>query len=135
VSSDKFLFQWHWKLKVYSVIDERRADESIRAKALAGDQQSAFIPIFLDCPDFTTDQRFDTTEDALRDALRFIEITASIGAVTLTSYSECQATPSMLTWATVPRYNNGGACVHRSLPLFCAPHLRVFVQGFQHPAA
>ena len=111
VSSDKFLFQWQWKLKVYSVIDERRADESIRAKALAGDQQSAFIPIFLDCPDFTTDQRFDTTEDALRDALRFIEITASIGAVTLTSYSECQATPNMLTWASVPRYNNGGMCV------------------------
>lgn len=135
MSSDKFLFQWHWKLKVYSVIDERRADESIRAKALAGDQQSAFIPIFLDCPDFTTDQRFDTTEDALRDALRFIEITASIGAVTLTSYSECQATPSMLTWASVPRYNNGGACVARPLLLLRAPHLRVFVQGFQHPAA
>ena len=135
MSSDKFLFQWHWKLKVYSVIDERRADESIRAKALAGDQQSAFIPIFLDCPDFTTDQRFDTTEDALRDALRFIEITASIGAVTLTSYSECQATPSMLTWASVPRYNNGGVCVARSLLLSRGAHLRVFVQGFQHPAA
>ena len=69
-------------------------DESTRERANAGDKQSKFIPIFLDCPDFTTDAWFDFTEDALRDALRFIEITATISAVTLT-------TPSSLTWRRV----------------------------------
>ena len=108
VPADKYLFQWRWKLKVYSVPDERRTDESIRERANAGDEQSKFIPIFLDCPDFTTDARFDFTEDALRDALRFIEITATISAVTLTTYTQCQSSAGMLTWATVPRYNNGG---------------------------
>lgn len=107
-SSQQLLFQWRWKLKIYNVIDERRADEGIRAQAEAGDQQSKFIPIFLDCPDFTTDERFDSSEDASRDALRFIEITATISAITFTTYSQCQSKPNMLTWATVPRYNNGG---------------------------
>jgi hypothetical protein len=108
VSADQYLFQWRWKLKVYNVIDERRADENINARAIAGDEQSKVIPIFLDCPDFTTDTRFDFTEDALRDALKFIEIAATISAVTLTTYSQCQSSPGMLTWASVPRYNNGG---------------------------
>ena len=116
VSADKFLFQWRWKLKVYSVVDERRADEIIRARAVAGDQQSAFIPIFLDCPDFTTDERFDFTEDALRDALKFIDIAATISAVTLTTYSQCLNSPGALTWATVPRYNNAGLYDPRSCP-------------------
>ena len=114
-SGQQLLFQWQWKLKIYNVIDELRADESIRAKALAGDQQSSFIPIFLDCPDFTTDERFDTTEDALRDAIRFIDIAATISAITLTTYSQCQSTPNMLTWATVPRYKNGGMCAASTL--------------------
>ena len=69
-------------------------DESTSERANAGDKQSKFIPIFLDCPDFTTDAWFDFTEDALRDALRFIEITATISALTLT-------TPSSLTWRRV----------------------------------
>ena len=90
------------------MVDERRTDESIRERANAGDEQSKFIPIFLDCPDFTTDAWFDFTEDALRDALRFIDITATISAVTLTTYMQCQSSAGMLTWATVPRYNNGG---------------------------
>jgi hypothetical protein len=46
VSSDKFLFQWRWKLKIYSVVDERRVDEMILEKKLAGDQQSQYISIF-----------------------------------------------------------------------------------------
>ncbi len=114
-SSQQLLFQWRWKLKIYNVIDERRADEGIRAQAEAGDQQSKFIPIFLDCPDFTTDERFDSSEDASRDALRFIEITATISAITFTTYSQCQSKPNMLTWATVPRYNNGGMCAAPAL--------------------
>lgn len=119
VPADKFLFQWRWKLKVYSVVDERRADEIIRARAVAGDQQSAFIPIFLDCPDFTTDERFDFTEDALRDALKFIDIAATISAVTLTTYSQCRSSPGALTWATVPRYNNAGLYGPRSCSVRC----------------
>ena len=101
VPADKLLFQWRWKLKTYSVPDERRADEDINARKIAGDQQAAFIPIFLDCPDFTTDSRFDFSEDAYRGALAFIKIAATISAVTLTSYTQCQSTPGFMTWATV----------------------------------
>lgn len=109
VSSDKFLFQWRWKLKIYSVVDERRVDEMILEKKLAGDQQSQYISIFLDCPDFTTDSRFDFSEDAFRDALAFIKIAATISAISFTTYPQCQSAPNMMTWAAVPRYNNGGA--------------------------
>lgn len=105
---DRLLFQWRWKLKIYSVVDEKRTDEGIRAKALGGDQQSAFIPIFLDCPDFVSDARFDSTEDALRDALRFIEITSTISALSFTTFAQCQSDTGLRTWATVPRYNNAG---------------------------
>ncbi len=120
-SGPQLLFQWQWKLKIYNVIDEQRADQNIEAKKLAGDQQSKFIPIFLDCPDFTTDERFDTTEDTLRDALRFIEIASTISAITFTTYSQCQSTPNMLTWATVPRYKNGG--------MFATPALQPTAQS------
>ena len=114
VAADKLLFQWRWKLKVYSVPDERRSDEDIKARAAAGDKQAIALSessIFLDCPDFTTDSRFDFTEDAYRNALAFIKIAASISAVTLTSYTQCPSSPNMMSWATVPRYNNGGMCV------------------------
>jgi hypothetical protein len=123
VPADKLLFQWRWKLKIYSVVDEKRTDEGIRAKALAGDQQSAFIPIFLDCPDFVSDARFDATEDALRDALRFIDITSTISALSFTTFAQCQSDTGLRTWATVPRYNNAGMYIPaRSQPISMSHH-------------